>query len=505
VIPKGAAFVFWIAAASLAAQQTAEPQAASPTSLLNEAYSIAANSSPQERAYLLMTLAQAASDVDPALVRPWSLELFAFANKNLAQDTYRAAMQKNALTALCQVDPNQAAELFTQLDPPGHPLANEDLRSFAARTLFPKLWEADGGLKSLEKIERIANWLGETGQYPYSAMAGIIRKTAEKDHEKAASLFSEAVAFLPRDPGFFVTNRQFVDDFLLQTWKIPETGVVANAITVALASIEAAEKAGQPSMRIDLFTTAGKVALSSQSDYLVYRLLPIVASIDMKWAAQLRDKYTEAGAATPDSPDSPAPAAMAMVRDGAATDSAIRAALDGSAASRVSEIAASDPQRALQIALSISDPASRASAMAAAMPAYSKVEPAAGDAGLQALAKQLETMQAGEGKLRLTITLADAYAGLGRDKDAAAMMGRALDLGEEIVSSDLEANPGKMVYQTPGFTELNGLVGNVVARPSLRYEAVERVRHVGVDTLRAHLTISVARGLAKLPASDTAP
>ena len=336
--------VFALTVSYSAAQQDAITPPDPATELLREAYSIGVNFPPPERADLLMTLGYAAAGINRQLVAPWSVELFYFADKNLPPDNNRAAIKKNALTALAQVDPNRAADLFTQLDLPPRPLASEEVRSFAARTLFAKLWEADGGIKSVEKIERIANWLGETGQYPYSAMAGIILKTAEKDQDRAAELFSEAEGFLPRDPGFLVTNKQFVEDFLLRTWKIPDKGILAGAIATALASIERAEKSSHASAKVEIFAPKGKVALHSEGDYLVYRLLPLVQALDAKWADQLRDKYKEAASAANDSLDSPSPAAVAVSPDGSASDSAMRNALDRGTVARVSQLAASDPK-----------------------------------------------------------------------------------------------------------------------------------------------------------------
>ncbi|HLH39375.1 MAG TPA: hypothetical protein VKX39_09535 [Bryobacteraceae bacterium] len=491
--------IFAITVCYAAVQQDTITPPDPATELLREAYSIGMNFPPQERADLLMTLAYAAVGINRELVAPWSVELFYFADKNLPPDNNRAAIKKNALTALAQVDPNRAADLFTQLDLPPRPLASEDVRSFAARTIFAKLWEADGGIKSLEKIERLANWLGETGQYPYSAMAGIILKTAEKDQEKAADLFAEAQGFLQRDPGFPVTNKQFVEDFLLRTWKIPDKGILASAIASALASIERAEKSNHTSAKVEIFASQGKVALHSEGDYLVYRLLPLVQALDAKWADQLRDKYKEAASAPNDSLDSPSPAAVAVSPDGSASDAAMRNALDRGTVARVSQLAASDPKRALQLALSISDPSERSIALASVFPTYAKIDAAGSDTGLEALSKQLDSMDSGIGKLQVMTALIEADFALKKNKDAVAMIGRAFDLGSELVARDLEANPGEMLYLAPGVDELTRITEDTAKRPSVKFDILQKVRRASPDLLRARLLVAAARGIAAAP------
>jgi hypothetical protein len=70
------------------------------------------------------------------------------------------------------------------------------------------------------------------------------------------------------------------------------------------------------------------------------------------------------------------------------------------------------------------------------------------------LRKQLELLEPSLGKLKLMTALAGAYLSLNREEDAQPWVGRALDLGEELFSKDLRANPGKMAYMASGFEEL---------------------------------------------------
>ncbi len=107
--------------------------------LLREADTLSRSFTPEERAELLLRLAQAAAPFDAARANSWSLELFRIATAQLPHGMYRNAMQKDALVTLAQSDPVQAAKLYKQQDVPNtsdDPEMLEDTRSFGTRTLF---------------------------------------------------------------------------------------------------------------------------------------------------------------------------------------------------------------------------------------------------------------------------------------------------------------------------------------------------------------------------------
>lgn len=469
--------------------------------LLQEAYSISVNFAPEERADILQRLAEASNGKQAQLTESWSIELLALATKQLPPGMYRSAMQKNALTSLAQVDPHRSADLFMTLEPPTAPLPNEDTRSYAARTLFLKLWEQDGPA-ALPRIRQLANWLGSTGQYPYSAITNIILGIAKTDEEQSQDLFAEALSYLSKDPGFLVTNRQFIVDFLLPTYKIPDKAILSSAIAQSLDAIERAEKiTDRRPMRFEIMGATGKIALSSESEYLVYRLLPLVDSVDEKWAKQIREKYKGVPSS---SLDSPVLATGALSATGGSSNEAVRSALDSGTLSQVSAVAKTDPAQALKLALSISDPDKRSAALASVLPAYASIDQKKSTSGIDDLAKQLDGMKSGIAKLQLMTNLINGYYALGREKDAVAMIGRAFDLGEELALRDLAANPGKMAYSAVGFDQIMGLAEAAAMHSSGTYDLLSKIRQVQSDLLRANLLSSMAKGLFSAPPSPAA-
>jgi hypothetical protein len=287
-----------------------------------------------------------------------------------------------------------------------------------------------------------------------------------------------------------VTNRQFVVDFLLRTYKIPDKAVLGIAVAQALGAIERAQKdKDRPTMHFQVTGDAGTTALSSESEYLVHRLLPLIDQLDPQWAQRVREKYKGVSAGSLDTPGTVAGAS------GGSTGAAVRGALDMSTASQAMALAKLDPARALQLALSITDPDQRNAALASVLPAYSSVDQKAGSAGMQDLAAQIDGMKAGIGKLQLMVNLINGYFALGRDKEAQAMIGRAFDLGEELVVRDLEANPGKMAYSASGFDQVMGLAETTASRPGSSYDLLARIRLVRSEVIRANLLSSMAKGL----------
>src|SRR5258708_11017098 len=209
---------------------TEKASSATPLALLEEAERLSRGFVPDDRASLLLESAQSALLVNKAKAQAWALQLFAFSRISLEPGHYRQAMEKNALTVVAQVDPLRSAELFRQQDPPDvKEFPNEDVRAFAANTLFRALWEKKGRA-ALPKIEELANWLGSTGEYPYTAIGSVILELAKSDSKTAASLFASAISYLPRDPGYLVTNREFTT-FILKMKPVVPASLLRQAIT----------------------------------------------------------------------------------------------------------------------------------------------------------------------------------------------------------------------------------------------------------------------------------
>lgn len=110
------------------------------------------------------------------LVRAWSTELFSLASE-LPQPE-RSYEQSTALSALAQIDPDSGLELLhsTRFADTGPPSAQAQF----CRAVFTRMAES-GGIGALPLLQQEAEELGESGQYPYAALAAAAMELANKD------------------------------------------------------------------------------------------------------------------------------------------------------------------------------------------------------------------------------------------------------------------------------------------------------------------------------------
>lgn len=483
------------ALAACAAGQDAVSQPVTPGQLLAEADSVSANFPPEERADLILDLVQANAPGARAQTLEWIDRLLFLCHKQLTPGLYRSAMEKNALTALALIDPKRAAEIYLDQEAPLPPLPSEDFRAYGARTLFPQLWRVSG-MKSLPEVERIANALGSSGQYPYAAMTLIIPKVGEKDPEKASELITQATFYLARDPGFPMTNREFID-LLLNTRKLASPGVLRQGVEAELGALAklSDEDSSKFQYQVRASTTAAPTVIRSEKTFLLYRMSPLIAEVDPKRLEQIEQeepslKFIPAGSA-----DGPATIAGAYIPSTDTPASAVESALNQSQTMQIGQLAETDPTAAFQLASQISDPAQQAIAQASILSRYAGAKAGDANSSLTSLADAADKMKPGAPKLTLLCHLATAYAALHRSQDALSMFQKAMDLGEGLYTRYMDENPGKMSYTANGFDDLTGLVEAVSADPDALAAVAARVRLVEDDLLRARLLVFVAKGM----------
>jgi hypothetical protein len=464
------------------------------SAILQRAYSESAQFSPEERADVLLELSQTALGLDKSKSREWAIDLFRTSVTELSPGINRAAAEKNALVALASTDLAEAVRLFKQQDPPSNvdPTLHEDIRAYGSRTIFAGLWQRQG-LQSLPTIEDMAVWLGSTGQYPYHAMANIIVSVSQKNSQKAAALFSEAVSFVRRDPGFLSTGQDLVY-FISQTYRHVPASLTRDALSVALTNIEESDKKQKGKMHTEVQTKSGRAAFDSYAEVLIYQLLPIMDPVDPSMAADVRNRYTTLRNAPPPS------AGMALTgsysEDGSATPAQMTAASDEHKVLTVSRLN-DQPQQAADIALSVRNPELRAVALASIAGSYSGQDPKTAEEWIRQCQSELHSMDDNINKLRLEVALTRSFLELKRESDAMDVTDRAFDLGEEIFNQDLRSNPGKETYSVVGFEELQNLTSLFTSKESqtLDQQIMSRIGEIRNPVLRVRLLISMVGSL----------
>jgi hypothetical protein len=464
--------------------------------LLQEADQLSANFIVEERADLLFELACAAAPLDPAQADSWSSELFELARRLPSREGYRGAMEKNALVAMAKINPERAVTLFVQQDPPDQSEQDadlEDLRTYGARTIFPQFWQKEGK-KALPQLEKLAKWLGSTGEYPYVGMTPVILSVAKYDRRRATELFNEAVSFLSYDPGFAITNDDYTE-FLLETHHVADPGSLRRALSEALKSFARPTTRREQPQRFEIRTPAGVFTVDSETEYLVYRLLPVFRAVDPSRGTQILKEYPSLRSA----PKLPADAHIVMTATIAVesnTDAADMArGLDEDKVFRVNELSTSNPNTAAGLARSVSDPDMRVLAMAVAARTYRRINARKADLWVHVARKRLADMPTSPTKLRLLVALARYEFSVQNTSVAYDLTTRAFDFGEELFAQQMRASPGRMAYTSAGAKELSNLAecaGQFGPEPA---KVISRTEEISDEVLRAQLLVAIARGL----------
>lgn len=464
--------------------------------LLREADTLSRSFTPEERAELLLRLAQAAAPFDAARANSWSLELFRIATTQLPHGMYRNAMQKDALVTLAQSDPVQAAKLYKQQDVPNtsdDPEMLEDTRSFGTRTLFQALWAREGSA-ALPTIQSIADYLGSTGQYPYHAMADIIVRLSDRDKSKATALLSQAVSYLSRDPGFADTNREYVD-FLVKTHKVATVPLLREALSEAFDSMDKAEGKHQFARHYEVSTSKGSVEFNSDREFLTFRLLPLVKKVDPDWAERLKQQYPSLRMSPSVGAEDKLTLAASMSPQPNESPMAMKQAGDEHRLLQLTDIGVADPKRAVEIARSISNPDLRTIAFASIAPIYAKVDQNMADSWLKYANGRLVAMEDEGNRLRLLLALAKANFANNRQEQALDFTMKTIDLGEELFAKDARENPGKMAYETTGEEEVVQIVTLACEKLYQPMSVVDRARKIRTDALQVHALVAAANGI----------
>lgn len=469
-----------------------------PERLLIDAYVTGMNSSPPDRAFLLTTLSSAASTIQPSLCRLWSEELFKLSLK-LPMDWNRIASQKNAVVALSAVDPDRAFELFGQIDTPTSQRPGdlpEDLRADAANTVFDRYWNLKGPA-ALEQLRSQANHVGDTGQYPYVAMAPILvqlTKTKSDSSLLATTLFGDALMYYARGSIFPTEDHDFVA-FLEEAWDVLPENLRQQGLELAVKKLTQNLKPAEGEIFSAKIDAKGGIArLQSESEQELYELLPRIREINARWAHDLvsenaflaqagtgpRKASYEGSAVVRYDPSATQPDQLSVFRGWAAQTAEFNAAM---------RAASSSPDDALRMAASL-DAGFR-------LQVYAKVAASLGTNQADQAANLMQQAEAGldsitDGptRFRLIVGLAAAAEALHNTKTFNEMFVRGFRLGEELFEQDTQTHPGKLAFQTVSFDGLSKLTELGIKRDQAG--TVSRIETIESDSLRADLLVVTA-------------
>jgi len=150
-------------------------------------------------------------------VREWSMALFNF---DTADQNMRTVGQKNAVTSLSYVDPAAALDLLTRVSferPAAGQWVYEDPRFNAAEKVFTNFLNT-AKPHNFSIVTDKARYLGQTGQYPYWAMAEVIHHSPPPSRDEINKILTDALISYTDETGFY--NRD--EEFLYLVWGLKD-------------------------------------------------------------------------------------------------------------------------------------------------------------------------------------------------------------------------------------------------------------------------------------------
>lgn len=305
--PKGAilivALLVQVPASPLGAQQAGlrgpraavaapAPEATSELALelINSAVRTAESCDAVSEGFLLLIAGDAITGMDPVRAQDYYAKSFEVA-QGLGQSGARRVLQQSVVARMAGLDLDRAVELLEKADTPDITLEpRADVRSNLARTLVTQLLNT-GASNNTDKALMLLQYLGDTGQYPYSAAEVIVDYFHRNGFdERAAELLSEAVNRFRNDDRFESSPSQFVELIVEAEGKVPKSALV-DAIRTAVAGANADERSGNREQTQAKSSVASEFELPilRRRAYVIENLLPVASRIDSSTAEELRN------------------------------------------------------------------------------------------------------------------------------------------------------------------------------------------------------------------------
>lgn len=478
-------------------KSTKNSQSVSSERLLQRGYLLSKELPPEERVWLLTELIMPSAKWHPALMRPWTEEVFRLALQ-LSPGYDRVVTQKNAATAMGWIDIQRALQMLDQCEAPSPTDSDaEDVRDVAARTIFRRYWQT-AGMSGVTRIERTASHLGETGEYPYAAMIPVIQGVSEKDPAKSSALIGEAVNFYERGTRFTMTNHEFID-FLKQVKPLMPLSARRQPLEALVKALTAGSGEKEDRQwRVRVYTDKGVADFHTQNAQLLYEILPMVREADPDWAQRLVEQHAELaqadaargkvlnseGGIVVKNPDNPPSAAELAAKE--------QSLLELGRLDQIHEIAAKDPNQALTLAMSIADPARHAMGMAYAAAGFGDHP----DQALQMLSqsqKSLAAMKKNGEKLETYVAIAESAASLHDLALTRDAVEKGIDLGEQAYEESRKEHPEWHVYEWDGQDAMQKLTEIGTRLDSTH--VVGRIQAIRDHTLQCYMLVAAARAL----------
>jgi len=500
---RAAAFVLCLA--FLSARPALSMQKDDP--LLEKSYNLSQRLGVPEKLYYLIELCRVSAQLQPpaARAKEWCIELYNLASTE--QDPkLRTVAQKNAVTFLSYVDAPMAMELLTQISfqrPRPGQMVYEDPRYNAAEKTFVNYLKT-AKPHDLGVIAAKAKFLGQTGQFPYRAVATIIDQFAKQLTGEINVILKDALGFYATETGFYNRDEEFL--VLLQSLShstVIDQDVAAQAATTFVQHLknDPIQLPGDYYGEVQLDSSGKVFPFTDRNAAFLFQAIPAIRQCNNSLATQLvqqdpkldqttttgKMRYVSGGFVQGD----PTSAEAAQQHSQWVQESLVN---------RIKECQDSNPESAAQLAQRLSNSESRILGFSAVLSGLARTNREQARAIYQRQLSDLPSLTSSMSRFRAIAALVPPAYHVGDSKQYESLSAQAFDIGSRFFVEDAKAG---RTQNRKGFAELMGLVTFTALQPVDILQ--QKVQGLPDDWLKAYLWLYEVEGHGKQNAQAPPP
>jgi hypothetical protein len=464
--------------------------------LLEQSYNLSQKLGGSERLYYLIELCRVSAQLQPPATRAkqWCNEAYNVAAEQGGK--LRTAAQKNAVAFLSNLDAPGSLQLLTQIPfqkPKPGEFVYEDQRYNAAGKIFLNYLKVKPG--DLGAIAVAARSLGQTGQFPYRAIAALIDNfPPNQPGGDINNLLKDALAFYAAETGFY--NRD--EEFLVLLQSVSQSPSVNKDLAEHMAAAfvhhldtDPIQLSGDYYAEVHVEPSGTVFPFVDRNAAFRFRAIGAIQRCNASLATQLIQQDPNLGQATTGELQY---VSGGFVQGDPTAEEAAQQHLQwiqDSLVDRIRDCHASNPQSAAQLAQRLNNPESRILGFAAVASGFASSDKQRATAIYQTQFSELANLNSAMSRFRAIAALVRPAYRLGQAKQYESLSAQALDIGSSFVAEDTTAN---RVQNRKGFTELMDLVVFTAQSGDI---LKPRIQALPEDWLKAYLWLCEVEGRGK--------
>lgn len=472
-------------------------QSVQDDALLEQSYNLGQKLDGPERLYHLIELCRISSQLQPpaARAKEFCAELYNIGSTEQDQKL-RTLAQKNAVTYLSYVDAPRAMELLTHISfqrPGPGEIAYEDPRYNTAEKIFLNYLKVKPG--DLAAITPKAKFLGQTGQFPYRAVATILDNFPNQLSGEINVILKDALAFYASETGFYNRDEEFL--VLLQSAShssAVDRDLAAQAAAAFVQHLrnDPIEIPGDYYGEVQLDPSGKVFPFSDRNAAFLFQAIPAIQSCNSSLATQLIQQDVKLGQAT--AGNLHYVSGGFVQGDPTAAEAAQQHSqwVQESLVSRIKACQAGNPEAATKLAQRLNNPESRILGFSAVIPGLARANRMQAQALYRRQFSELAKLSTAMNRFRAIAALVPAAYHVGDSKQYESLSIQAFDIGAGFFAEDTKAG---RVQMRRGFAELMGLATFTASQPVDMLQP--KIQALADGWLKAYLWLYEAEGHGK--------